>query len=77
MVEAAGVEPASENIPLQFLRTYPYDLHSLLKTPKGRIDQGLSLLYFAFLPSGAGDQLSCLIDALFGPAGKTGRTLAV
>jgi len=22
-VEAAGVEPASENIPLQFLRTYP------------------------------------------------------
>ncbi len=23
MVEAAGVEPASENIPLQFLRTYP------------------------------------------------------
>jgi len=23
LVEAAGVEPASENIPLQFLRTYP------------------------------------------------------
>jgi len=23
MVEAAGVEPASENIPLQFLRMYP------------------------------------------------------
>jgi len=23
MVEAAGVEPASENIPLQFLRVYP------------------------------------------------------
>jgi len=23
LVEAAGVEPASENIPLQFLRVYP------------------------------------------------------
>jgi len=54
-----------------------FDLNSPLKTPKGRIDQGLSCLDFALLPSVKRGRLSCLIDALSGPAGRTGRTLAV
>jgi hypothetical protein len=34
LVEAAGVEPASENIPLQFLRTYPLIRIRYLNPPK-------------------------------------------
>ena len=37
MVEAAGIEPASEGIPLEHLHAYPVFLGSHLKTPTGRI----------------------------------------
>jgi len=41
-VEAAGVEPASENIPQGHLHTYPEFWFSRLTTPSGRMLQSLS-----------------------------------
>ena len=64
LVEAAGVEPASENIPLQFLRAYTLIWISPPKTPGVRIDQALSRNFFAPPPPGMREQLSCLNDAL-------------
>ena len=46
MVEAAGVEPASGNLPLHFLRTYLLFWVSLLMAPGSRILQSLSCLDF-------------------------------
>ena len=42
MVEAAGIEPASEGIPLEHLHAYPVFLDSHLKTPTGRIFEVLA-----------------------------------
>ena len=49
-----------------------FDLDSRLKTPKGRIDQVLSCLVLASLPSGKKDRPARLYDALIRP-GRHGR----
>ena len=63
MVEAAGVEPASGNLPLHFLRTYLLFWISLLRAPGSRIPPSLSCKLFASLPPGLRERLSCLNDA--------------
>jgi len=63
LVEAAGVEPASGNLPLHFLRTYLLFWISLLRAPGSRIPPLLSCLFFAPLAPGLQEQLSCLHDA--------------
>jgi len=47
MVEAAGVEPASGNLPLHFLRTYLLFWVSLSKAPGSRIPRSLSCIRFS------------------------------
>jgi len=42
MVEAAGVEPASENIPHGRLHTYPKFYFSSFRSPFGRISESLA-----------------------------------
>jgi len=76
MVEAAGVEPASENIPLQFLRTYPLFWHSHPVTPKGRLYRLLSRVDFALFPTGRGKDYPALNDAPSDPAGGTRKNVS-
>jgi len=76
LVEAAGVEPASENIPLQFLRTYPLVWLSQPVTPKGRLNLLLSRVNLAPSPTGVGKDYPALNDAPSDPAGEIRKNVS-
>ncbi len=69
MVEAAGVEPASENIPRRHLHTYPELSFSLFKSPPGWILKRLSCKNIRRSINRIFGSTILLVDALTGLAG--------
>jgi len=69
MVEAAGVEPASENFPLWRLHTYPEIWLSPLTAPSGWILKQLSRYEFRRLWIRRTEAGYPAVDALIGSAG--------
>ena len=64
MVEAAGVEPASDNIPHRLLHTYPEFFISPLRPLSGRMPQGLACQSFRLMRNKLSLEAILLIDAL-------------
>ena len=71
MVEAAGVEPASENIPPGRLHTYPGFCIRLSGAPPGWIPGRLVCLEFRRCLNRRPAAAILLVDALSGSAGNT------
>ena len=77
MVEAGGVEPPSESIPLKRLQCVSRHFNFALQTPTGQGSLGLARFCFAHRPTGKIRQAILLKSTLGSDlAGLTGRALA-